>query len=287
MKKKLLLLCLLITFITTGCFKRDTMEDINIYTSVYPIEYIASELYGNHSTINSIYPNGIIVDKYTLTDMQLEEYGKSDLFIFNGLGNEKNYIKPMFEANKNLKIIDASSSIEFTNRIEEIWIDPSNFLMIAQNIKLGFDEYISNQYLKNEIEENYKQLKINVSSLDAKMQMMIEEAEDKRIVVTSNLFKYLEKYNFEVISLDEKESNLDKNIAIVKNMVKDDNLKYIYSIRNEDVNETVNSIIEGTEIKLLQIHTLSNLSDDERNSKKDYLTIMNENVELLKQQLYE
>lgn len=286
MKKKLLLLCLTLIFITTGCFKRDTMEDINIYTSVYPIEYITNQLYGDHSTINSIYPNGIIVDKYTLTDIQLEEYSKSDLFIFNGLGEEKNYIKPMFESNKKLKIIDASSSIEFTNQIEEIWIDPSNFLMIAQNIKIGFDEYISNQYLKNEIEENYEDLKINISSLDAKIQMMIEEADDKRIVVTNNLFKYLEKYNFEVISLDEEETNLDKNIATVKNMIKDGDLKYIYSIKNEETNKTTASIIEGTEIKLLEIHPLSNLSDEERNSKKDYLTIMNDNVELLKQQLY-
>lgn len=287
MKKKLLLLCLSLVFITTGCFKRDTMEDINIYTSVYPIEYIANELYGEHSTINSIYPNGIIVDKYTLTEVQLEEYGKSDLFIFNGLSNEKDYIKPMFEANKNLKIIDASASIEYTNRIEEIWLDPSNFLMIAQNIKTGFDEYITNQYLKSEIEKNYKQLKIDVSSLDAKMQMMIEEAEDKRIVVTSNLFKYLEKYNFEVISLDENETNLDRNITIVKNMIKDGSLKYIYSIKNEDISENITSIIEGTEIKILEFHPIANLSDEERNSKKDYLTIMNDNVELLKQQLYE
>lgn len=287
MKKKLLLLCLLLVLVTTGCFKRDTMEDISIYTSVYPIEYIAKKLYGEHSTINSIYPNGIIVDKYTLTEMQLEEYSKTDLFIFNGLSNEKNYIKPMFESNRNLKIIDAAASIEYTNRIEEIWLDPSNFLMIAQNIKTGFDEYITNQYLKSEIEANYKQLKIDVSSLDAKIQMTIEEVEDRRIVVTSNLFKYLEKYNFEVISLDENETNLDKNIAIVKNMINDGSLKYIYSIKNEDINNTVTSVMEGTEIKLLEFHTLSNLSDEERNSKKDYLTIMNDNVELLKQQLYE
>ena len=286
MKKKLLILFLLLIFITTGCFKRDTMEDINIYTSVYPIEYIVQELYGDHSTINSIYPNGIIVDKYTLTEMQLQEYSKTDLFIFNGLSNEKDYIKPMFKSNKRLKIIDASASIEYTNKLEEIWLDPSNFLMIAQNIKTGFDEYITNQYLKSEIEENYKQLKIDISSLDAKIQMMIEDAEDKRIVVTNNLFKYLEKYNFEVISLDKNETNLDRNIAIAKNMVKEGSLKYIYSIKNEDENENITSIIEGTDIKLLEFHNLANLSDEERNSKKNYLTIMNENVELLKQQLY-
>ena len=287
MKKKLLILGLVLSTMATGCFKRDTMEDITIYTSVYPIEYIAEQLYGNNSTINSIYPNGIIVDKYTLSDKQLEDYSKADLFIFNGLSTEKDYIKPMFQSNRNLKIIDATSSIEYSNRMEEIWLDPSNFLMIASNIKSGFDEYITNQYLKNEIEENYKNLKIEVSSLDAKIQTMIEKATDKRIVVTSNLFKYLEKYNFEVISLDENETNIDKNIAIVNKMISDGSLKYIYGIKNEDINDTVHNLIEGKEIKILEIHSLSNLDNSERNSKKDYLSIMNENVELLKEQLYD
>lgn len=285
--KKYLFIVLSIVLLCTGCFKRDSMEDITIYTSVYPIEYITTRLYGDNAEISSIYPNGIIVDKYTLTEKQLDDYSKADLFIFNGLSSEKDYIKPMFSKNKNLKIIDATSSIEYENKMEEIWLDPSNFLMIAQNIKLGFDEYITNQYLLNEIEENYKQLKIDVSSLDAKIQTMIEKAKDKRIVVTNSLFKYLEKYNFEVISLDENETTLDKNITTVKNMIKKGELKYIYSLKNEDTSEIVSNLIEGSDVKILEFHSLSNIDDAEKKSKKDYLSIMNENIELLKEQLYE
>lgn len=285
--KKFLLVTLGVILVCTGCFKRDSMEDITIYTSVYPIEYITTRLYGNNAEINSIYPNGIIVDKYTLTEKQLEDYGKADLFIFNGLSEEKNYIKPMFESNKHLKIIDATASIEYNNEMEEIWLDPSNFLMIAQNIKLGFEEYITNQYIINEIEANYKQLKIDVSSLDAKIQTMIEKADDKRIVVTSDLFKYLEKYNFEIISLDENNSAFYKNITTVNKMIDSGELKYIYSLKNESVNEEVSNLIEGTNVELLEIHTLSNLDEAERKAKKDYLSIMNENIELLKEQLYD
>ena len=42
MKKLLLSLTIFLSLITTGCFKRDTMEDITIYTSVYPINYMAN-----------------------------------------------------------------------------------------------------------------------------------------------------------------------------------------------------------------------------------------------------
>lgn len=287
MKKLLLLMSILLITLTTGCFKRDSMEDITIYTSVYPIEYITNRLYGDNATITSIYPNGIIVDKYFLTEKQLEDYGKADLFIFNGSSVEKDYIKPMFESNRNLKIIDATASIEYTNRMEEIWLDPSNFLMIAQNIRTGFDEYITNQYLKNEIATNYEQLKIDISSLDAKIQMMIEKAPNKTIVVSSKLFKYLEKYNIQVISLDESEVALDKNIAIVKELINSGKVKYIYTIKNEDLNETVTNLIKGTEVQITELHTLSNLDENEQKSGKNYLSIMNENVELLRQQLYE
>ena len=116
---------------------------------------------------------------------------------------------------------------------------------------------------------------------------MIEKANNKKIVVTSNLFKYLEKYNFEVISLDENETALYKNITTVKNMISKGDLKYIYSLKNEDLSDTVKNLVEDTDVKLLEFHTLGNLDESEKKAKKDYLSIMNENIELLKEQLYE
>ena len=54
--------------------------------------------------------------------------------------------------------------------------------MLAQNIRTGFKEYINNHYLKNEIDENYEQLKLDVSNLDAKLKLMIESASSKTII---------------------------------------------------------------------------------------------------------
>ena len=55
MKKKFLIILLLLTSLTmTGCFKRDSMEDINIITTYYPIEFITTKLYGNNAIVKSI-----------------------------------------------------------------------------------------------------------------------------------------------------------------------------------------------------------------------------------------
>ena len=90
--KKILVLCLTCLLFLCGCLKRDTMEDITIYTSYYPLEYITNELYGNNSKVYSIYPDGTNPNDTTLTEKQLSDYSNGSLFIFSGLSNEKNYL---------------------------------------------------------------------------------------------------------------------------------------------------------------------------------------------------
>ena len=55
MNKILSLFLIIGCLLTTGCIKRDSLEDIDIYTTIYPIEYITERLYGEYSNINSIY----------------------------------------------------------------------------------------------------------------------------------------------------------------------------------------------------------------------------------------
>ncbi len=288
MKKKFsIVMLLVISLLSVGCLKRDTFEDINVYTTVYPLEYIMTRLYGSHSIVNSIYPSGIAIDKYKITDKQIKDYSTfSNLFIFNGLTNEKNYVEPMITNNDNMKIIDASLSMEYTNGVEELWLDPSNFLMLSQNVRTGLDEYISNHYLKNEVETNYEQLKIDVSNLDAKLKIMANNSDNLTVVVDNDVFKYLEKYGFKVISLQENDNLIDKTIANVKKLINDKAISYIFIKQNNSVNDTIKNLIKNTSVQTVELNTISNLNETERNEKKDYLMLMDENIEKLREEVY-
>lgn len=278
-------------FILTGCFKRDTMEGIDIYTTVYPIEYITERLYGNNSNVYSIYPDGVDLKEYLsqnggLTDKQIKEYSNSTLFIFNGLSSEADYVVKFFNHNKDLKIIDTTSSMKYNNEIEELWLDPSNFLMMAQNVKDGLNEYISNHYIKTEIENNYENLKIEISELESKFRKVANEADNKIILASNNLFNFLTKYDIEVISLDSDNELTDKIINQVKTLVSDGTIKYIFVPKHEELNETINKLVEETKIEIIYFHTLDNITETERTNKDNYITIMNSNLELLKKELY-
>ncbi|MBR3209064.1 MAG: zinc ABC transporter substrate-binding protein [Bacilli bacterium] len=286
MKKIIKILLILILFNCTACLKRDSMEDITIYTTNYPTYYVTKRLYGKFSDVKSIYPNGVDIDKYTLSKKQIEDYGKSSLFIFNGLSNEKKYVSEMREKNKSLKIIDSTLYMEYAYDMDELWLDPSNLLMMAYNIKTGFKEYIDSYYLNSKISSNYDKLNIEASNLDAKIMEIVSNSNNKVIVTSSNMFKYLEKYGLTVIVIDENDSSVGMIVNEVKRLVKNGSIKYIFIKNTEDENETIKELVSSTGITVQKWHTLGNISEMDATDNKDYFTIMNENLELLKNELY-
>ena len=208
MKIKKLFILGISTLLLTGCFfKRDSMENIDIYTTIYPINYLTTYLYGGYSKVHSIYPSGVNINEFNLSDKKISEYSKSDLFIFNGQDKDRDYAVSMINKNNNLKIIDTSLSITYDYSVTELWINPNNYLMMAQNIKNGLNEYISDPYINKEIDKKYEELNKSLSKLDAYLKETLKDSEYKTIVTDSDELKFLENLltdkSFTVISLDK------------------------------------------------------------------------------------
>ena len=284
MKKIKYLFIIVIFLSSTGCFfDNNKSNKMNITTSIYPIEYVVNELYGEHSNINSIYPKDTNTDEFEVTDVLINQYSDSDLFIFNGLTDEKNYVRKLLNKNKDLKIIDVTSNIQYDYSIEELWLDPNNLLTIANNIKKGFKEYIKSTYLINEIDENYEKLKIELTSLDGKFYSTVKNASNTTIIVSDDAFKFLEKYGINVISIDSDTAK-EKSINDAKALINSGACSYIF-VKYKENNKTINSFIEETGVSKLELYTLTNLEDIPID-KSNYITLMNQNLENLKLELY-
>lgn len=290
--KKLSLL-LIIPLLITGCninISNDSMENIEIYTTIYPINYLTNYLYGEHSKIHSIYPAGVDVDNYKLSKRKLKEYSNSDLFIFNSLDIDKDYAVEMINKNSKLKVIDVSLGMKFDKSVEEFWLDPSNYLMMAQNIKDGLLEYINNPYLvsnkdKTGIEDKFEDLKYDISKIDASLKEVVNNASYKTIVTDTDILKYLEKYGITVISLEENESLSSNTLSEVDKLISENKIKYIYSTK-EETNSTAKNLIDKNKLELVTINTMRSVDGGITNSNDNYITIMNNNIDLLKKELY-
>ena len=288
MKKSKYLFILIVMLLLTGCdlFKRDTMENINIITTIYPLEYTTNYIYGNSSNVTSIYPDDINTDTYELTEKQLKDNSKKDLFIYMGLSNDSEIAIKLIERNKKLKVIDATYGMEYKNDLSELWLNPSNLLMILQNIKNGLDEYIDNTYIKLEIQEKYDELKMILSEIDANLKSTMENTNKKTIYCNSKSFMFLEKYGINVIPVFKEDDLYEKNLALLKDAIDKEQVKYFYVIEDSNITDEIKKLVEDKKIQTLDFRNLKNITDEERNLKKNYESIMEKNIEELKKELY-
>ena len=334
MKKYRILLFVLGLFLLTGCdaLKSDVMDDIEVYTTTYPTTYLINYLYGNHSTLHSIYPTGVNFREYDLSDKKIKEYAKSDLFVFLGKEElDREYAVRMINDNKHLKLIDISNDLPYDYAPEELWLNPNNYLMMGKITKDNLGDYITNPYLVEEINANYEKLKYDLSKLDATYKENLSNAKNTTIVTDKDLFKFLEKYNIEVISLEEnivtltikdgdklsdisnkynvkisdiltfnnktsESLNVGETIKVpiktidpsdvskVKKLISEEKIKYIYS-DSIDTNDTVKGLIKDNKLELVTINTMYSIDGGVANNNEDYLTVMNENLELLNKEL--
>ena len=293
MKKRIILILIMTLTLLSGCklnIDTDSMKDIKVYTTIYPIRYLIDSLYGTNSTIYSIYPSGVEPKDFQISDKKLEEYSQADLFVFNSLDKERDYAVKMINKNKKLKIIDVSMGMTYDNDVAELWLNPYNYLMMAQNTKNGLLEYISNPYLITNdegtgVEDKYEALKYDLSRLDADIKETISLSSYDTIVVDNDVFNFLSKYNLNVISLEEDDKLTDIKINEVKKLITEGKIKYIYSSKTE-TNNTCKKLIEDYGVELVTFNTMETVDGGITNSNENYVTVMNNNLELLNKELY-
>lgn len=286
MKKIMLLILVVGIFLLTGCIKQDDMEDINIITTIYPIEYVTKRLYGEYSTVATVYPRSTNIEEYSITKKQLKDFSQNDLFIYNGESNEKDYATAMLNNNNKLKIIDAAYGLEATNADSDVWMNPANILMIAQNVKNELSNLISNPYIVQKIESNYNLLKVDVSELETEFKKTADNSKDLRIVSFDESLKFLEKYGFTVINLTEDKTNKENNIELAKSLFSKGELSYLFVHENLEDNNVINDLVNNYGAKTVDFRTMTTITEDDISTNSDYLSIMNDNIANLKEETY-
>lgn len=278
MKKiKTILLFLCIVILVSGCNNKKS-DGLKVLTTIYPISFITEQIYDS-GLILSIYPDGANVYDYKLTSKQVKQYSKNDIFIYNGLSNEQDVAKNLINSNRKLYIIDVAYGLKFNNGVEELWLSPNYYLMLAKTIKDNLQNFVSSKYAKDELEKKYNILAEKLSIMDAELRTVAKSANDlnkNTIVVSSNMFKYLENYGFTVISLED-----NPNINTLKTNFQN---KVYTTIFMKDTDEKNNLIkdLEKNGAKTITVKTMNTLTTEEKTNNETYFTIMNEYMENIK-----
>lgn len=281
MKKFLRLLVIIgVLFLGASCDNKILVEkQEQIYTTVYPIEFLANTLYGENVEISSIFPDGSNPTDYKLTNKQLNDYSLGSIFIYNGLTDEKDIAQKLINKNNKLKIIDVSYGLALENGAEELWLSPSNFLMLSATVKDNLMEILNSKYATETIEENYKELKTEVSQMDAELRIIAANVDNPTLVVDSNIFNFYKKYGYQVISLEDEENITPNSLATIQKNFQNGTYKYILTRDDKEQSEIATNLINNYKAQAVPMKVMATIKEDDRKNKENYYTLMQTNIE--------
>ena len=114
----------------------------------------------------------------------------SEIFIYSGVANEATIARDLINNNNRIKLIDATKGLKTEEDVANLWLNPSNYLMLCSNIKSSLIDYNDNVFVKDNIEKKYKILNEKVSEIDVALYDIGVSGNYKTILTTNNVFNY-------------------------------------------------------------------------------------------------
>ncbi|MCA1063823.1 zinc ABC transporter substrate-binding protein [Rossellomorea sp. AcN35-11] len=306
----------------TSDSKDSAHEPIIIQTTLYPLQYFAERIGGKSVKVDSLLPAGSDAHTFDITSKDMVEIANSDLFIYNGLGMEPYAEKiseslegedtVMLEASTGIDVIssdhheesdhtdehDESSSEdhgeeEGHDQEEEhhhgdldphVWLDPERAVKLAGNIRDALVEL--RPEMKDTFNQQYEGLKQDLETLDEDFKAVVKNSEHPEILVSHAAYGYWEdKYGIEqlpIAGLSPTEEPSQKELKELIETARDHEIHYV--IFEQNVTTKIAEIIQKEiNAKPLKMHNLSVLTEEDIANEENYLTIMEKNMETLKQ----
>lgn len=318
MKKTIISIIILI--VVTTCIvliftKKDkpSKEEGKIYitTSIYPVYDFTKEVAGDKATVSMLLPPGVDIHDYDPSTQDIAIIQDSDLFFYtsndlepwvqtitSGLDNKSN-IKSI--AN-NIELIDKEKFEEeyITDEDEEenheehekydthIWLDPTKSIIMVRNIqeKLSEADPENSNYYKENADNYIKKLQ----ELDTSIIATVKESSRDKIAF-GGPFSYayfIKRYDLQFVTAydscgEGNEPSVKKMYKVIEE-VKKDNLPVVFYKELSSAN-FAKRIAEETGAKCLEFNSLHTITKEQLKSGENYLSIMYNNLENLKQAL--
>lgn len=316
MKNKIIFVFIIIVilFNISGCKAKSaqatTENKITVYASFYPMYDFAKNIGKDRINLKLIIPSGLEPHDFEPSAKMIGNMEKADVFIYNGLEIEPWADKLIGSINnKNLLVVEASNGVKLLknqgkeerhesdfhegeynhgNYDSHVWLDPTNALKQAENIKNALIK--ADEKNKDFYEANYKEFAVKLNNLDDKFKKELSDIKRNEIVTSHAAFGYLtNRYNLKQIAvsgLSPQEEPSSSKLAEITKIAKENNVKYIFfeTLGSSKVSEVLANEI-GAQTAVL--NPIEGLTDKEIKSGKNYISAMEDNLKVLKKALGE
>lgn len=293
--KKIIIVLITLSLIAVGC--TSTKDSSNngsgkmvVYASFYPLSFLADEIGGDNIELKTVVPNGVESHDYEPSIRQLRDIENAQLFIYNGANFESWADKVVGNIIDEDRTINASELVDLimvdNNPDPHIWLSPENMIKIGEAIKNKL--ILLDETHKEDYENNFNNLASRLRELDNKFSEELSQKKRESIIVSHEAFTYMaERYGFKqipVTGISPEQEPSPKTIAELIEIARRENHKYIF-LETLASPKTVQVIAKETGLQILTLNPVEGLTEDEIKNGKDYISIMEENLENLKKAL--
>lgn len=279
-----------------------TDEKVTAVTTLFPVYDFARTIAGDRAQITLLLPPGTESHSYEPSPSDIAAISAARVFFYTGNAMEPwaGKLVNSLEKDKRPLLIDTSQGVTLsvseekhddeheTTEDPHIWTDPNNAMVMTKNILSALVAVDP----KNEAyyRENAKQYLSELSSLDRDIKIVAASAKRREIVMGGRnaMHYFLKRYGitahaaFDSCSAGQEPSV--KTIVELKELIEKNDIRVIYY---EELQEprVARALAEGSDAKLLLLHSLHNLSKKDFEAGETYLSLMRQNLENLKEGL--
>ncbi|PBB04717.1 metal ABC transporter substrate-binding protein [Salimicrobium humidisoli] len=314
MKKSGIALFLLAVVVLSACDSGENGEkgnkeaEVDIYTTVYPLQFVTENIAGDALKVESILPAGADAHTYEPTTREMIRMAEGEAFIYTKDDFEAyaETIADTLEA-EDVRTVAAAEGMEGLkkNGHEEkeggdhaghshsasgedphIWLDPEIMAEVAEQV----EKELAAIYPEREdtFRENTDRLKERLHKLDERLAATIKEADTQEVIVSHAAYGYWEDaYGLKQISvagLSSTNEPSQKELEHVIETAEEHGLNYVLFEKNVSM-KAADIVQEEIGAEALYLHNLATRTEEEAENGKDYFDIMEENREVLEQAL--
>lgn len=278
---------------------------LQVITSIYPVADFAKQVAGDYAEVTNLVPPGVEPHDWEPTAKDIQSIAQADVFVYNGGGLE-NWVPNALESTKNEKqvVVETAKGLQLMEGIAEegeqhegeehgyldphIWLDP----VLAQKQVAAIEEGLekADPAHKAEYQKNANAYIEKLKQLDKKFADTFSNVKRKELVTQHAAFGYLAKrYQLQQIPIAGLSPDVEPSpsqLVEIVNFAREHQVKTIFfeTLAAPKVAETVAKEIGATTAVL---NPIEGLTEEEQAQHKDYLSVMEENLQLLSKAMNE
>jgi|AKYZ01.1.fsa_nt_gi ABC-type metal ion transport system, periplasmic component/surface adhesin len=306
---------LVVAILITACSNVvEPSEGLKIVATNFPGYDFARAIVGNEDEVTMLLKPGQDSHTYDPTPQDIIRINEADIFIYTG-GESDSWVDEMLKSidNEDLVSIRMMDYVEiFKEEIidgmqdhhhhdehghghahehgydEHIWTSPVNAIRLIEVIENEISNLDNDN--ANTYQDNANAYIKRITEIDSAIREVIANSERTELIFGDRFpFRYfVEEYNLTYYAAfpgcsSETEASA-QTIAFLVDKVKENNIPVVYHIELSNTN-IVNTIADETGAKVLQLHSVHNLTDADFAEGKTYADFMEENIQNLKEGL--